>query len=48
MPAFYAMPRSHRKMMRTTNAVERCFPGMRRWTDPTGTFLDDAWITRPS
>jgi transposase-like protein len=43
---FYAMPRAHWKMLRTTNAIERCFRELRRRTDSIGTFLDDASISR--
>lgn len=44
--AFYATPRPHWKMVRTTNAIERCFREVRRRTDSIGTFLDDASISR--
>jgi putative transposase len=44
--AFYAMPKAHWKMVRTTNAIERCFREVRRRTDSIGTFLDDASISR--
>lgn len=44
--AVYALPKAHRKMMRTTNAIERCFREVRRRTDAIGTFLDDASINR--
>jgi putative transposase len=44
--AFYAMPRQHWKMVRTTNAIERCFREVRRRTDSIGTFLNDASISR--
>jgi transposase-like protein len=44
--AFYAMPRAHWKMVRTTNAIERCFREIRRRTDSIGTFLDDGSISR--
>jgi len=44
--AFYAMPPSHWKMVRTTNAIERSFREVRRRTDSIGTFLDDASISR--
>ena len=44
--SFYAMPRAHWKMVRTTNAIERRFREVRRRTDSIGTFLDDASISR--
>ena len=44
--SFYAMPRRHWRMVRTTNAIERCFREVRRRTDSIGTFLDDASISR--
>lgn len=44
--AVYALPKAHRQMMRTTNAIERCFREVRRRTDAIGTFLDDASINR--
>jgi putative transposase len=44
--AVYALPKAHWKMMRTTNAIERCFREVRRRTDAIGTFLDDASINR--
>jgi len=46
LPAVYALPAAHRPMMRTTNAIERCFREVRRRTDAIGTFLDDASIHR--
>ena len=44
--AFYATPKAHWKMVRTTNAIERCFREVRRRTRSIGTFLDDASISR--
>ena len=44
--AVYALPEAHRQVMRTTNAIERCFREVRRRTDAIGTFLDDASINR--
>lgn len=44
--AFYVMPRPHWRMVRTTNAIERCFREVRRRTDSIGTFLDDGSISR--
>lgn len=44
--AFYAMPAAHWRMVRTTNAIERCFREVRRRTDSIGTFLDDGSISR--
>jgi transposase-like protein len=44
--SFYAMPRAHWKILRTTNAIERCFRELRRRTDSIGTFLDDTSISR--
>ena len=44
--AVYALPKAHWRMMRTTNAIERCFREVRRRTDAIGTFLDDASIHR--
>ena len=44
--AFYAMPPAQWRMVRTTNAIERCFREVRRRTDSIGTFLDDGSISR--
>jgi len=44
--AFYAMPQAHWKMLRTTNAIERCLREVRRRTYSIGTFLDDESISR--
>ncbi len=44
--AFYAMPRAHRKMVRTTNAIERCFREVRRRTRSIGCFVNDKSLDR--
>lgn len=44
--AIYSIRPEHRRMMRTTNAIERFFREVRRRTDSVGTFLDDASIHR--
>ena len=43
---FYAMPPAHRKMVRTTNAIERCFREVRRRTRSIGCFINDASVER--
>jgi len=40
--SFYSMPKAHWKMIRTTNAVERCFREVRRRTRSIGCFVNDA------
>lgn len=44
--AFYAMPKAHHKMVRTTNAIERCFREVRRRTRAIGCFVNDASLER--
>lgn len=44
--AFYAFPEPHRRMIRTTNAIERCFREVRRRTRPIGCFMNEASIER--
>ena len=44
--AVFALPPEHRKMMRTTNGIERRFRELRRRTRSIGTFVDDASIER--
>lgn len=44
--AFCAMPRAHRKMVRTTNAIERCFREVRRRTRSIGCFVNDKSLDR--
>lgn len=44
--AVYALPPEHRRMMRTSNGIERRFREVRRRTDAIGTFMDDASIER--
>lgn len=43
---FYAAPIAHRKMVRTTNAIERCFREVRRRTRSIGCFINDASMER--
>jgi putative transposase len=43
---FYAVPAAHRKMVRTSNAIERCFREVRRRTRSIGTFVDQASLER--
>jgi len=43
---FFACPPEHRKMVRTTNAIERCFREVRRRTHSIGCFVDDPSIRR--
>ncbi len=43
---FYDVPREHRKMVRTTNAIERCFREVRRRTRSIGCFINDASVER--
>ena len=38
---FYACPPEHRKMVRTTNAIERCIREVRRRTNSIGARLED-------
>lgn len=44
--AVYALPAEHRRMMRTSNGLERRFREVRRRTDSIGIFVDDASIER--
>ena len=44
--AVFALLPEHRKMMRTTNGIERRFREVRRRTRSIGTFVDDASIER--
>jgi transposase-like protein len=44
--AVFALPLEHRKMMRTSNGIERRFREVRRRTDTIGIFVDDASIER--
>ena len=44
--AFFEMPARHRKMLRTTNAIERCFREVRRRTRSIGCFVNDKSLDR--
>jgi transposase-like protein len=44
--AFYALPKAHHKMLRTTNAIERCFREVRRRTRAIGCFVNDESLER--
>jgi putative transposase len=44
--SFYAMPKARWKMLRTTNAIERCFREVRRRTRSIGCFVNDASLQR--
>jgi transposase-like protein len=44
--AYYAMPKAHWKMLRTTNAIERCFREIRRRTRSIGCFVNDKSLDR--
>ena len=44
--AVFDLPPEHRRLMRTTNGIERCFREVRRRTRPIGTFVNDASIER--
>jgi transposase-like protein len=44
--AFFSMPRAHWRMLRTTNAIERCFREVRRRTRSIGCFVNDASLER--
>ena len=44
--SFYSMPKAHWKMLRTTNAIERCFREVRRRTRSIGCFVNDASLQR--
>jgi transposase-like protein len=44
--AFFQMPKAHWRMLRTTNAIERCFREVRRRTRAIGCFVNDASLER--
>ena len=44
--AVFDVPAEHRRMVRTTNGIERCFREVRRRTRSIGTFVNDASIER--
>ena len=44
--AFFACPKAHWRMLRTTNAIERCFREVRRRTRAIGCFVNDASLER--
>jgi transposase-like protein len=44
--SFYSMPKAHWRMLRTTNAIERCFREIRRRTRSIGCFVNDASLER--
>ena len=44
--SFYEMPKAHWKMLRTTNAIERCFREVRRRTRSIGCFVNDRSLER--
>jgi len=44
--AFYDAPEPHRRMVRTTNPIERRFREVRRRTNSIGTFVNDASVER--
>ncbi len=44
--SFYSMPKAHWKMLRTTNAIERCFREVRRRTRSIGCFVNDPSLER--
>jgi putative transposase len=44
--SIFRLPPEHRRMMRTTNPIERRFREVRRRTRSIGTFMDDASIER--
>jgi putative transposase len=44
--AVFGVPVAHRRMVRTTNGIERCFREVRRRTRSIGTFVNDASIER--
>ena len=44
--SFFSMPKAHWKMLRTTNAIERCFREIRRRTRSIGCFVNDASLER--
>ncbi len=44
--AVYSVPAAHRRAVRATNAIERCFRELRRKTDRVGVFVDHASVER--
>ena len=44
--AFFALPKRHWRMLRTTNAIERCFREVRRRTRAIGCFVNDQSLDR--
>ena len=44
--AFFQTPKRHWKMLRTTNAIERCFREVRRRTRSVGCFVNDKSLDR--
>jgi transposase-like protein len=44
--AIFDLPAEHRRLVRTTNPIERCFREVRRRTRSIGTFVNDASIER--
>jgi len=44
--AFFHLPKRHWKMLRTTNAIERCFREVRRRTRSIGCFVNDPSLER--
>ena len=44
--AFFEMPKRHWRMLRTTNAIERCFREVRRRTRSIGCFVNDKSLDR--
>lgn len=46
MLTFFSLPEEHRKMMRTTNILERIFREVRRRTRPMSCFNDDSSVYR--
>ena len=44
--SFYSMPKAHWRMLRTTNAIERCFREVRRRTRSIGCFVNDDSLER--
>src|SRR5213593_1070907 len=44
--SFYSVPESHRKKVRTTNVIERCFREVRRRTRPISSFTNPASCDR--
>jgi len=44
--AFFALPKAHWRMARTTNGIERCFREVRRRTRSVGCFVNDKSLER--